>query len=379
MKTLRIHPAWLGRISQVRSVRLQADPARPAKAGHYVFLKTALVGLACAVLAACQQEARSDAVRVSGHVEATEVQVAAEVGGRLVDLRVSEGDRVAAGSVIAQLDVRDVDLQINRTKAERAAADAQLRLLEAGSRVEDIRQAQAQVDAAAAETAAAEAERRAAETDLQRFEALLQANAGSQKQRDDASARVNVARERERAAGDRVRAARETLARFQAGARREDIEAARARVSVVEAQLAQLDKSRTDATVTAPVSGIVTQKLVDAGEMVAPRMPLLVITDLDHAWANLFVPEPLMPRVALGQAATVLTDAGDRVAGKVTFISPQAEFTPRNVQTADERSKLVYRIKVSVDNSAGVLKQGMPVDAELGAGAPKSQGTGGGR
>lgn len=348
MKTLHIHPAWL-------------------------------VVPACAALAGCQQEAPSDAVRVSGHVEATEVQAAAEVGGRLVDLRVSEGDRVTAGSTIAQLDVRDIDLQIARAKAERVAAEAQLRVLEAGSRVEDIRQAQAQVDAAVADTAAAEAERRAADTDLQRFEALLQANAGSQKQRDDAGARVNVARERERAAADRVRAAREVVARLQAGTRREDIEAARARVSVVDAQVAQLDKTRADATVVAPVSGIVTQKLVDAGEMVAPRVPLLVITDLDHAWANLFVPEPLMPRVALGQSATVLTDAGDRVQGQVTFISPQAEFTPRNVQTADERSKLVYRIKVSVDNSGGVLKQGMPVDAELVPASPRPQSGGGGK
>jgi HlyD family secretion protein len=95
-------------------------------------------------------------------------------------------------------------------------------------------------------------------------------------------------------------------------------------------------------------------------------MPLLVVTDLDHAWANLFVPEPLVPRVKLGQSATVFTDAGgEGIPGKVTYVSPRAEFTPRNVQTADERSKLVYRIKVSVDNSAGVLKSGMPVDAEL--------------
>jgi HlyD family secretion protein len=87
-----------------------------------------------------------------------------------------------------------------------------------------------------------------------------------------------------------------------------------------------------------------------------------------------------MPRVALGQAADVLTDAGDRVPGQVTYISPQAEFTPRNVQTADERSKLVYRIKVSVDNSAGVLKQGMPVDAELSVPAsPKPQSGEGGQ
>ncbi len=363
---------------------------RAAAAQRTRRLWVAWIGVpACAVLAGCQQGAPSDAARVSGHVEATEVQVAPEVGGRLVDLRVAEGDRVMAGSLVAQLDVRDVELQIGRARAERAAADAQLRLLEAGSRVEDVRQAQAQVDAASADAAAAEAERRAGEIDLQRFEALLKANAGSQKQRDDASARVNVARERERAAQDRIRAAREAVARLQAGARPEEIDAARARVAAVDAQLAQLEKARADAAVTAPVSGIVTQKLTDAGEMVAPRMPLFVITDLDHAWANLFVPEPLMPRVTLGQAATVLTDAGDRVEGKVTFISPQAEFTPRNVQTADERSKLVYRIKVSVDNSAGVLKQGMPVDAELGLAAsrpsggepaaPKPQGGGGGR
>jgi HlyD family secretion protein len=91
-----------------------------------------------------------------------------------------------------------------------------------------------------------------------------------------------------------------------------------------------------------------------------------VITDLDNAWANLFVPEPMIPRVAIGQPATVFTDAGGPgIEGKVTFISPRAEFTPRNVQTAEERSKLVYRIKVGVDNRAGVLKIGMPVDAEL--------------
>jgi HlyD family secretion protein len=116
---------------------------------------------------------------------------------------------------------------------------------------------------------------------------------------------------------------------------------------------------------------------VDAGEIVARGTPLVVITDLDHAWANLFVPEPMVPRVTIGQAATVLTDAGGPgLEGKVTFVSPRAEFTPRNVQTAEERSKLVYRIKVTVDNSAGVLKLGMPVDAELrlqGARSPSSR------
>jgi HlyD family secretion protein len=137
-------------------------------------------------------------------------------------------------------------------------------------------------------------------------------------------------------------------------------------VSAFDAQVAVLEKAIRDAEVVSSVSGIVTQKLVDAGELVARGTPLVVVTDLDHAWANLFVPEPMVPRIALGQEATVLTDAGGPgIAGKVTFISSRAEFTPRNVQTAEERSKLVYRIKVSVDNRQGVLKLGMPVDGEI--------------
>ena len=98
----------------------------------------------------------------------------------------------------------------------------------------------------------------------------------------------------------------------------------------------------------------------------APRAPLLVLTDLDRAWADVFVDEPDVPRLRLGQAATIFTDAGGPgMPGTVTFISSKAEFTPRNVQTADERSKLVYRVKVSVDNREGVLKEGMPIEAEL--------------
>jgi HlyD family secretion protein len=160
--------------------------------------------------------------------------------------------------------------------------------------------------------------------------------------------------------------ARETLARVKRGARSQELDLARARVASADAQIAALQKTVGDATVVAAVGGVVTQKLADKGELVARGAPIAVVTDLDHAWANLFVPEPLVPRVKLGQAAMVFTDAGGQgIPGTVTFISPRAEFTPRNVQTAEERSKLVYRIKVSVDNSAGVLKQGMPVDAEL--------------
>jgi len=279
---------------------------------------------------------------------------------------VADAGKLGLGAVIAQLDTEDTMLQIARMRADRATSVAQLRLLEAGSRAEDIRQGRAQVDAATADAAAIDAEIKGAQLDLDRFQALLTANAGSVKQRDDAQARVDTAIARQRAAQDRVRSAREVLARLEAGTRPEEIQTARARVATADAQIAVLEKSVRDANVVSPISGIVTQKLVDAGEIIARGTPLVVITDLDHAWANLFVPEPLVPRVTIGQAATVLTDAGGPgIEGKVTFVSPRAEFTPRNVQTAEERSKLVYRIKVTVDNSAGVLKLGMPVDAEL--------------
>jgi len=318
------------------------------------------------VLAACKTSTPDNAIRVSGHVEATEVQVSAEVGGRILELKVDEGSRLMMGDVIATLDPRDTELQIQRAKADRAAALAQLRLLEAGSRAEDIRQAQAQVEAAHADAMTVETDLKAAQLDLDRIEALLKASAVSVQQRDDAKARVDGARERQRAAKERERAAQETLARLQKGSRPEEIEAGRARVEGADAQIAILEKSLKDAAVVAPVSGVVTQKLVDAGEVVMRGTPLVVITDLDHAWANLFVPEPAIPRVKLGQSATVSTDAGGQsLSGTVTFISPKAEFTPRNVQTAEERSKLVYRIKVTVDNRSGVLKSGMPVDAEL--------------
>ncbi|HKH73262.1 MAG TPA: efflux RND transporter periplasmic adaptor subunit [Vicinamibacterales bacterium] len=318
------------------------------------------------VTAACADDTPDNMLRVSGHVEATEVHVAAEVGGRILELRVDEGNRLNRGDVIATLDTRDTELQIQRARADRDAAVAQLRLLEAGSRVEDIRQAEAQVDAAEAEAMAIQADLKAAQLDLDRFEALLKANAGSQKQRDDAKGRADMTRERVRSAEERVRAARETVVRLKSGARPEEIAAARARVSASDAQIAVLQKALGDAQIVAPVAGVVTQKLVDAGEIVMRGTPLVVVTDLDNAWANLFVPEPVVPRVKLGQPAKVVTDAGgEGLTGKVTFISPKAEFTPRNVQTAEERSKLVYRIKVIVDNRAGVLKPGMPVDAEL--------------
>lgn len=316
--------------------------------------------------AACGDEAPADRARVSGHVEATEVRVAPVVGGRILDLKVSEGDRVARGETLAQLDTADTELALARARAERDQAEAQLRLLRAGARQEDIRQAEAQVAAAEAELGVAQAELASAEQDAERFEALLASSSGSRKQRDDAVARREVSRQRVQAARDRITAARENLARLRAGARPEEIEAARARVAAVDAQIATLEKAMADAVVTAPLDGIVTETLSTAGELASPRAPMVVITDLDRAWADVYVDAPDVPRIRLGQAAELHTDAGGApIPGTVAYISPRAEFTPRNVQTAEDRSRLVYRVKITTDNREGILKVGMPVEAVI--------------
>jgi HlyD family secretion protein len=118
---------------------------------------------------------------------------------------------------------------------------------------------------------------------------------------------------------------------------------------------------------TAPAGGVVTSRLVEPGELVAAGTPVAVILDLDHAWVNAYVEEPTVPSLRIDQAVTVVTDGGDRLPGRISVIGSHAEFTPRNVQTAAERAKLVYRVKVTVDNAAGVLKPGMPVEVEMGA------------
>ena len=268
---------------------------------------------------------------------------------------VKEGDRVEAGALIVRLDsARHRAGASQRAKADRARPRRSCGCCSRGSRREDIRQAEAQAQAARDDVAAARAELAAAEADLERFEALLQRQRRlAQAARRCRDAARRGARARAGGREPRARAPSSRRPRLRAGARpRGDRRGAGARR---RRRRADRDRSRRRSPTPrciAPVAGIVTEKLAEAGEVVAPRTPVVVITDLDHAWANVYVPEPAVPRLALGQAATLFTDAGGAgIAGTVTYISPKAEFTPRNVQTADERSKLVYRVKVTVDNT----------------------------
>jgi HlyD family secretion protein len=281
-----------------------------------------------------------------------------------VEVHAVEGARIEAGAVMATLHT-DIEFLLDRARAEKDQADAMVALLVAGSRPEDIQQAQANVATAKSERAAIEAELVSARADEARFEQLVKMKAGSTKQRDDAVTRRELAEARLKAADDRTAAAQSAVDRLKAGARKEELSAARARSSAIAAQIAGLEHDLSEAVVRAPSSGVVGSRLVEPGELVAVGTPLAIIVDLDRAWASVYLQEPLVPLVKMDQAATVITDAGDRIEGRVTFISPKAEFTPRNVQTPDERAKLVYRIKVSVDNKAGILKPGMPVSVDL--------------
>jgi HlyD family secretion protein len=314
--------------------------------------------------AACQRAAAPTGHRASGYVDATDVRVAAKVPGRVATVAVSEGMRIKAGEPVATLSPEDVDLALRRAQAERAQAAAQVNLLLAGSRAEDIQQAAAQVSVAVADKAAAEADLASAKADEIRFTQLVDRRAGSTKQRDDAITRRQLADARVAAAVDRVAAANATLQRLRAGARPEELEAARARVAAVDAQIATVQHDRGETTITSPLTGIVTSRLVEPGELVSVGAPLAVIVDLDHAWVNAYVEEPLIPTLRFEQAVTIVSDAGDRLPGTIAFVSPRAEFTPRNVQTTAERARLVYRVKVSVDNTKGILKPGMPVEVE---------------
>jgi HlyD family secretion protein len=324
--------------------------------------------IALAASTGCHRAPAVDTARASGYIEATDVHLASKVAGRVATVAVVEGQRVRAGDVVVTLDTAETDLGLVRARADRAQADAQWRLLKAGSRPEDIQQAEAQVAGATAERRAAEAEAAAARNDEARFDQLLKANAGARKEYDDAVTRRERADAALKGADDKRTAAAALVDRLKAGSRPEEIEAARAKVASADAQIAALEHDRAEAVVVAPLDGVVSSRLVEPGELVGPRTPLLVMIDLDHAWANAYVEEPLVPRLRIDQAATVVTDAGDRVAGRIAFISSEAEFTPRNAQTADERAKLVYRVKVAVDNSKGIFKPGVPVDVLFGAG-----------
>ena len=317
------------------------------------------IAVFAALAAACGRGQDTGVIAASGHVEATEVRLSAKVPGHVERLALQEGDAVTAGQEVARIETTDLRLALDGAVAERAQADAERRLRVAGSRPEDIAEGEAQAERARADL-------RGAQEDLERMEKLQASGSGTDKSRDDARTKRDVAAASLEAASERLR-------KLRAGSRREEIDAAVARVAGADARIAQLKQQVADAVVTSPVAGVVTEKLAETGELVTRGTALLVVTELGRPWLNIYLPEPDLGRIRLGQEVEVATDSGQTRTGRVTFVSPQAEFTPKNVQTPDERAKLVYRIKIGLENADGLFKPGMPAEARLRPAAPPAE------
>jgi HlyD family secretion protein len=317
-----------------------------------VTLALSLISAVAGLTIGCGTSADTDTIRASGHIEATEIRLAAKVGGRLLEAPLEEGDTVTAGELVARLETVDAEHKLAQERANVEAADAQLRLLLAGSRAEDLRRAEDQM-------AQAQAELDAARRDLDRLSGLADRGSATEKSRDDAATRKEIA---ERA----VAAARAQLDKLVAGPRRQEIEAARAQRASAQAMVAAVEQQITDATVVAPADGVVTTRIAEPGEILPPGATMAILTDLERPWLTVWIDEPSLSRVTLGQSVTVRVDGSDQdFDGTVSFISPVAEFTPKNVQTPDERAKLVFRVKIQLANSDGIFKPGMPADAHF--------------
>ena len=257
------------------------------------------------------------------------------------------------GDLLATIDHAALDIQLGQARSGVDLATAQLDLLTNGARGEDLAQAREALNQAN-ETL------RNAREDFQRMDSLFKVNAATKKQRDDAETRYANAKAQ-------ASATDQALLKLQNFARPEDVKAALARVDQAVYSVRLLEKSIQDCTVRSPTAGIVTEKLVEEGELAAPGTGLYVITNLDTVKLTIYVPETDLGNIRLGQQARISVDSRPDTIfpGTVTYISPIAEFTPRDIQTKDDRVKLVYAVKIEMANPQGVFKPGMPADAAL--------------
>lgn len=355
-------------------------------------------------------------IRLSGNIELTQVDVSFKVPGRIIALNVREGDRVTKGALIAQIDQNTVakqkvreqaglasaeaqlsqvmtavalqretiegDLQLRR--AELRTAEANLADLLAGSRPQEIATARAQVEDMKTWLAQAR-------NDWERAVVLY-------KNEDISKSQYEQFKSKHDSQAQALQQAQQRLALLEEGPRKQVIEAARAQVERAKAavrlseanrielkrkeqevtvrrteiqranaSIAVIDSQLDDSTIVAPTDGVVMVKSAEMGEVIAAGATVATIGDIARPWLRAYISEKDLGRVKLGQAVKLTTDSypGKVYQGKITFIASEAEFTPKQIQTQDERVKLVYKIKIEVDNPNQELKANMPVDAEL--------------
>jgi HlyD family secretion protein len=292
-------------------------------------------------------------LRISGNIEAHESVLAFKVQGRIVELPVEEGQWVEEGQIIARLDAADFRQQVSLDAAALRVREAEVALALAGTRKQEIEALQQSL-------LDAEADFKQKQLDFERAETLYAKDALSRQARDQAETNL----QRARAAFER---ARQRYDEGIEGTRSEQIAISRANVRQARERL-ELSRVNLGFTVLhAPRAGVVVVRQAELGEVVAPGTPVVSLADLDNVWLRGYISETDLGRVRWGQSAQLTTDTfpGKTYRGRVSFIAPKAEFTPRSVQTFKERVTLVYRIKIDAENPNHELKPGMPADAVI--------------
>ncbi|MGA7980893.1 MAG: efflux RND transporter periplasmic adaptor subunit [Chromatiaceae bacterium] len=295
----------------------------------------------------------SSELMLYGNVDIREVDLAFVASERVKEILVEEGDRVKPDEVVARLHAEKLRAAVAAAEANVNAQQQAVARLEAGSRPEEIRQTKAQADAA-------EAKARSAQITYERQLKLGKQKLAAPEDVDQARAAADAAK------GD-ARAAEETYALAVAGPRAEDIAQAKATLEALRADLSLARERLADATLVAPAAGIVRERILQPGDMASPQNPVLTLALVNPLWVRAYVPEPSLGRIAPGMKAEVRTDSypGKIYKGWVGFISPTAEFTPKNVETPDLRTRLVYQVRVFVCNPQDELRLGMPATVTI--------------
>ncbi|MFH0824553.1 MAG: efflux RND transporter periplasmic adaptor subunit [Pseudomonadota bacterium] len=308
------------------------------------------------------KEKTDDRIFVSGNIEAKEVDLSFRIGGQIAKFPIEEGDSVKAGQVAAELDTDTLLTQKSAAMSEQEAARAVFDELKAGTRKE-------QIDAARAVLKAAKSRHENAEAEFERYHPLFKAGAISASQFDSRQTTLRVAVEELNNAAERLR-------ELEKGPREEQIRAAEHRMRRAEWELKRIDLDFAHSVLTCPVDGVILVKSNEAGEVVLPSAPIATIGRVDEVWLKGYVGEQDLGKVKLGQKVEVTTDSypGKPYVGTITFISSKAEFTPKNVQTKEERVKQVYRVKVTIPNLHQELKIGMPAEGHVAKAAPRDSG-----
>jgi HlyD family secretion protein len=297
-------------------------------------------------------------IQLTGNVEVRQVNLGFKVAGRIQRLKVDEGDRIAEGQVLAQLEKVYFEDSIAQLAAQRDQAKANLAKMVAGNRPEDIAQAEAGVKEKEATLANAK-------ITFDRADQLLRSSVGTRKAYDDALAA-------HREAEARLNSAREALRLMRAGFRVEDIDAARAQLADREAALQVAQRQLADSDLIAPSQGVVLSRVREVGAIVAAGETVFVVSLTNPVWVRSYVSEMDLGRVKPGMEVSVKIDTpgAPLLKGRIGFISPTAEFTPKTVETQELRTALVYRIRIIVPDAGDILRQGMPVTISVLDAAP---------